>query len=126
MNWLLAKSLFGAPRWLLMLGVILALASAAAIVAGNIDSSVKTISKDARDAGKAEAVSAGQETTLKQVEKGNEAATQIRDNRGLARFCQCVRSATAETARNCVRYLPDEPVPAQPVDPDRSCAGAER
>lgn len=124
MNWLLAKSLFGAPRWLLMLGIILALASAGAIITANIDSSVKTISKTARDAGNAEAVSQGQETTLKQVEKANEAATQIRDNRGLARFCQCVRNATEETARNCVRYLPDQPVPAQPVDPDRSCAGS--
>lgn len=121
MTWLTAKSLFGAPRWLLGLGVILALASAGAIIAGNIDTTVKTISTTAREAGKAEAVSAGQATTLDQIGKSNDAATKIRDNRGLARFCQCVRNATEDTARNCIRFLPDEPVPSQPVDPDRSC-----
>jgi len=121
MTWLTAKSLFGAPRWLLGLGIILALASVGAIIAGNIDSTVKTISTTARDAGKAEAVSAGQATTLDQIGKSNDAATKIRDNRGLARFCQCVRNATEDTARNCVRFLPDEPLPSQPVDPDRSC-----
>ncbi len=123
MTWLTAKSLFGAPRWLLGLGIILALASAGAIIAGNIDTTVKTISTTAREAGKAEAVSAGQATTLDQIGKSNDAATKIRDNRGFARFCQCVRSATEDTARNCVRFLPDEPVPTQPVDPDRSCPG---
>ena len=123
MTWLTAKSLFGAPRWLLGLGIILALASAGAIIAGNIDTTVKTISTTAREAGKAEAVSAGQATTLDQIGKSNDAATKIRDNRGLARFCQCVRNATEDTARNCVRFLPDEPVPSQPVDPDRSCPG---
>ena len=121
MTWLTAKSLFGAPRWLLGLGIILALASAVAIIAGNIDTTVKTISTTAREAGKAEAVSAGQATTLDQIGKSNDAATKIRDNRGLARFCQCVRNATEDTARNCVRFLPDEPLPSQPVDPDRSC-----
>lgn len=121
MTWLTAKSLFGAPRWLLGLGIILALASAGAIIAGNIDTTVKTISTTAREAGKAEAVSAGQATTLDQIGKSNDAATKIRDNRGLARFCQCVRNATEDTARNCIRFLPDEPVPSQPVDPDRSC-----
>jgi hypothetical protein len=123
MTWLTAKSLFGAPRWLLGLGIILALASAGAIIAGNIDTTVKTISTTAREAGKAEAVSAGQATTLDQIGKSNDAATKIRDNRGLARFCQCVRSATEDTARNCIRYLPNEPVPAQPIDTDRSCPG---
>ena len=121
MNWLMAKSLFGAPRWLFVLVTLAAIAGLAAYIVGKVDSTVETISTTARDAGRAEAVADGQETTLNQVEKGNEAATQIRDNRGLARFCQCVRSATPETARNCVRYLPDEPLPAKPVDPDRSC-----
>lgn len=123
MNWLLAKSLFGAPRWLLGLAILLVVGGLAAYVVGKVDSTVETISTTARDAGKAEAVSAGQETTLKQVEKSNEVATEIRDNRGLARFCQCVRSATEDTARNCIRYLPNESLPAQPIDPDRSCPG---
>lgn len=121
MNWLMAKSLFGAPRWLFGLVILIAIAGLTAYIVGKVGSTVETISTTARDAGRAEAVADGQETTLNQVEKGNEAATQIRDNRGLARFCQCVRSATPETARNCVRYLPDEPLPAKPVDPDRSC-----
>ena len=121
MQWLLAKSLFGAPRWLLGLAILLAIGGLVPCRVRRLASTVETISTTARDAGKAEAVAAGQETTLKQVEKSNEVATEIRDNRGLARFCQCVRSATAETARYCVRYLPNEPLPAQPVDPDRSC-----
>lgn len=123
MHWLMAKSFFGAPRWLLGLAILLAVGGLAAYVVGKVDSTVETISATARDAGKAEAVAKGAETTLKQVEKSNEVATEIRDGRGLARFCQCVRSATEDTARNCVRYLPNEPVPAQPVDPDRSCPG---
>lgn len=119
--WLTAKSLFGAPRWLLGLVILAVIAGTAAYAVGRLDSAVKTISTTGRDAGRAEAVAAGQTTTLEQVKGSNDAATKIRDNRGLARFCQCVRSATAETARYCVRYLPDEPLPAQPVDPDRSC-----
>ncbi|TXH79699.1 MAG: hypothetical protein E6Q77_12120, partial [Rhizobium sp.] len=100
MNWLMAKSLFGAPRWLFGFVILIAIAGLTAYIVGKVGSTVETISTTARDAGRAEAVAAGQETTLNQVEKGNEAATQIRDNRGLARFCQCVRSATPETARN--------------------------
>lgn len=121
MQWLLAKSLFGAPRWLLGLALLLVIGGLVTCTVSRLESTVETISTTGKEAGRAEAVAAGQETTLKQVEKANEAATEIRDNRGLARFCQCVRSATAETARNCVRYLPNEPLPAQPVDPDRSC-----
>lgn len=123
MTWLTAKSLFGAPRWLLGLGIVLALASVGAIIVSNIDSTVKTISTTAHKAGKAEAIAAGQVATLDQIGKSNDAATKIRDGRGLARFCECVRTATEDTARNCIRFLPDEPVPSQPVDPDRSCPG---
>lgn len=119
--WLTAKSIFGAPRWLLGLALIALLVGSAALIAGNINSTVKTISTTARDAGKAEAVAAGNKTTLEQIGKSNEAATQIRNDRGNARFCECVRSATEDTARNCVRYLPDGFVPDNPVDPDRYC-----
>lgn len=121
--WLVAKSLFGAPRWLLGVVILLAVLGLCGYIANRVDSTVETISTTARDAGKAEAVAAGQETVLDQVEKANEKATEIRDNRGLARFCQCVRSATPDTARNCIRYIPDGVVPVEPLDPDRSCPG---
>lgn len=121
MTWLAAKSLFGAPRWLLGLAIVALLAGSAALIAGNINSTVKTISTTAKEAGKAEAVAKGTETTLNQVEKANAAATEIRNDRDNARFCECVRSATEDTARNCIRYLADKPVPDNPVDPDRFC-----
>jgi hypothetical protein len=122
-QWLAVKSLFGAPRWLLGLALLVLIGGLVGCIVSRVDSTVKTISTTARDAGKAEAVAAGQETTLKQVEKANEVATEIRDDRHNARFCECVRSATKATARNCVRYLSDESVLAQSVDPGRSCPG---
>ena len=121
MNWLMAKSLFGAPRWLFGLVILITIAGLAAYIVGKVDSTVETISTTARDAGRAEAVAAGNKTTLEQIGKSNEAATQIRNDRGNARFCECVRSATEDTARNCARYLPDGFVPDNPVDPDRYC-----
>lgn len=120
--WLAAKSLFGAPRWLLGLGILLALGTIAAVIVSNIDSTVKTISTTARDAGRTEAVVEGNKVTLDQVEKANEAATEIRNDRGDARFCECVRGATKDTARNCVRYLTDKSVLSDAGDPVRYCS----
>jgi hypothetical protein len=122
MTFLTAKSLFGAPRWLLGLGIILALGIVAAVIVGKIDSTVETISTTARDAGKAEAVVEGNKVTLDQLEKANEAATEIRNDRDNARFCECLRGATKDTARNCLRYSADKFVFDNGADPLRSCS----
>jgi len=118
---LAAKSLFGAPRWLLGLAILLALGAATAVIVSKINSTVETISTTARDAGKAEAVVTGNKVTLEQVEKANEAVSEIRLDRNDARFCECVRGATKDTARNCVRFLTDKSVLGDGSDPVRYC-----
>jgi len=122
MAFLTAKSLLGAPRWMLGLAILLAFGIVAAVIVGKVDSTVETISTTARDAGKAEAVAEGNKVTLDQVEKANEAATEIRNDRNDARFCECVRHATKDTARNCIRFLTDKSVLGDDGDPIRHCA----
>jgi hypothetical protein len=122
MGFLAAKSLFGAPRWLLGLTVLALLAGSTAWIVGKINSTVETISTTARDAGRTEAVVEGNKVTLEQVEKANEAVIEIRNDRGDARFCECVRGATKSTASNCVRFLANKSVLGDAGDPVRYCA----
>lgn len=61
----------------------------------------------AKDAGAAEVTAENLEETIKRVEIGNEARTEIRDNVGNARYNQCL--LTARTASNCERFLSIQP-----------------
>lgn len=76
---------------------------------------------NAVEKGQLQAVNAGNETTLTQIGEANDAANQIRNDAGPARYCECLRSATPATAGNCQRYLPDEPVPGRSRDPGKLC-----
>lgn len=101
MEWLLAKSLLGAPRWLL---IVLALAALAWGTAAAISA------LDRHEAAQREAGASGQREadlneTLKRTEQGNEVRTQIRDPGSRARYDECLRSA--RTPENCQRFLPE-------------------
>jgi len=64
----------------------------------------------ASTAGAASAVAAGQQTTLDQVKDAKDAADQIRNDRGLVRYCRCVRDAAPGFAGNCKREIADQSV----------------
>lgn len=76
---------------------------------------------NAVEKGQLEAVNAGNETTLSQVGQANDAANEIRNDAGAARYCECLRSATPATAGNCERYRPDQPVPDRPRNSGQLC-----
>ncbi|MCB2079628.1 MAG: hypothetical protein KDE55_18270, partial [Novosphingobium sp.] len=90
------------------------------------DNAVEDGLDTARQAGATDAVKTGQDTTLSQIGDANNASDQIRNDAGLARFCECRLSATPDTARYCVRYLENKPVPGGPGDPGELCAGSGR
>jgi hypothetical protein len=100
MGWLKATSLLGAPRWLLLalLGVALAWA-AASFVKG-----INRHDQDQRDAGAAQQRADDLGETVNRVEKANEVRDQINDPRSNARYDECLRSARAP--ENCQRFLP--------------------
>ena len=74
-----------------------------------------------KQAGAAEAVIAGQETALEQIGEANEAATEIRNDVGFARYCRCVRDAAPGYTSSCVRYLSNKPLPGDAKDPAEAC-----
>jgi len=119
MGWLAAKSLFGLPRWGLGLGVVLALGIATITINHFIDTAFDT----AKESGAIEAENKGHETTLDQLGAAHEAETEIRNDAGLARFCECLLTATPDTAGNCQRYRPQQLVPGRPDDRGPSCPG---
>jgi hypothetical protein len=65
----------------------------------------------AAQSGAANAVAAGQQTTLDQVKDAKHAADQIRSDRGFVRYCQCVRDAAPGFAGNCKREIADQSLP---------------
>lgn len=102
---LLAKSLFGLPRWAIG-GIVLALMALAALVLiDRIGTTAATSSQAQRDAGAAAQRAQDLETTLKRTEEGNAARIEIRDPRNRARYDQCLRSA--RTPENCQRFMPE-------------------
>jgi hypothetical protein len=117
--------MLGLRNWIwIALGVALALAiGAGAVIVETVDRTHENTIEVAKQAGASEAVAAGAETTLTQIGAAHEAERDIRSDVGFARYCECLRSATGPTARNCVRYLENKPLPdRQPAD-DQPCAG---
>lgn len=100
MEWLVAKSLLGAPRWLLGVILILALVWGGTALIGALDRHDNT----QRQAGAAQQREADLFETLNRTEQGNDARLQVRDPRSRARYDQCLRSA--RTPENCQRFLP--------------------
>lgn len=65
----------------------------------------------AEEAGATKAVVAGQQTTIGQVKDAKNAADEIRNDVGFARYCQCLQDAAAGYAGSCQRELVNKPVP---------------
>lgn len=92
------------PKGWLVIGAAVLLASAVTAVVLIADNRDKRMIETASDAGAAEAVAEGHQTTLQQTGDANEAGNQVRDDRGNARYDECLRSV-AETHRSfCERY----------------------
>ncbi|OYZ97826.1 MAG: hypothetical protein B7X96_01875 [Novosphingobium sp. 17-62-8] len=102
---LLAKSLFGFPRWSVIGLCALLVALAALVLIDRIGTTAATSSQAQRDAGAAAQRAQDLETTIKRTEEGNAARIEIRDPRKSARYDQCMRSA--RTPENCQRFLPE-------------------
>jgi uncharacterized protein YdbL (DUF1318 family) len=97
-------ALFGGVRNWIWMGALVAAGVVAFVVIKVADNAVEDTLDAAKEAGAANAVAEGHETTLKQTENANAAGNQVRDDRGNARYDECLRSV-AETHRSfCERY----------------------
>lgn len=120
--WLTAKGFLGFKnwKWVLALALIAILASSYTIWLDNkLD--------EARTQGELGAIVSGHETTLKQLEKANEAEhtfTSAGSGGDIARYCACRMSASSLTLGNCVRYLPNELVSRGQAVDSVSCSGS--
>lgn len=120
--WLTAKGFLGFKNWKWVV-VILALAFVATSYALWLDDKLD----EARTQGELGAIVSGHETTLKQLEKANEAErtlTSTGSNGDIARYCSCRMSASSLTLGNCIRYLPDELVSRGQAVDSVSCTGS--
>lgn len=102
-EWFAAKSLLGAPRWLLVLLAGAALAGAV----GFLVTSVNRHDAVQREAGAAEQRAGDLGETVKRVETANEVRDQIRAPGSRALYDECVRSARVPAY--CERFLPEHP-----------------
>ena len=85
--------------------IILALVVAGVfVIIAVADNAVEDTLDVAKDAGRAEAVVAGQKTTLDQLEAANDAEDEIRFDRDNARYTACVRDAAPGFAASCERF----------------------
>lgn len=100
-GWLGAKSLLGAPRWLLGLGALAALGWALSVLVSGLNH------HDAaqREAGVIQEQAHSMGETIKRTEQGNAAREEIRRPDSSAKYDQCLRSA--RDPANCQRYVPE-------------------
>ena len=113
---LAARGLFGLARWIWLLIAIAGVLALAAALAGSVRDTVQTITGTAHESGKAQAEAAGHETTLDQIGDAHEAGTKVRNDRGSARYDECLQSAAPGYEGNCERYRPQQPVPGDAPD----------
>lgn len=120
--WLGAKAFLGAPRYALGLAILAIVALIGVIIFASVkahehtvDKTISTISTTAHDAGVAQAVSAGQVTTLNQVGAAHAADLEIRTGTSSAKYDECVRDSAPGYAASCARYAPKPigPVPGR-------------
>lgn len=123
MEWLAAKSLLGLPRWGLFVIAALVIAAAVAVANHALDSTLDTITETAETAGATKAVNAGNEITIDQARRANDATAEIRSGASSAKYDQCVQDSDPGDAGNCERYRPHEPVRRGPAD-TRAASGA--
>ena len=99
-GWLAAKSLLGAPRWLLAVAVLAFAVWAGAALIGALNHHEAA----QRAAGKSEARAEDLGETLKRTEQGNEARDEVRKPGSSAKYDQCLRAA--RNPEVCERFLP--------------------
>ncbi|MXO73593.1 hypothetical protein [Alteraurantiacibacter buctensis] len=114
---LAARGLFGMARWIWLLIALAGVLALAAAVTGSVRDIVQTITSTAHEGGKAEATAAGHQTTFEQIGEAHEAGNEVRNDRGSARYDECLQSAAPGYEGNCERYRPDQPVPGDADDP---------
>lgn len=120
---LAARGLFGLARWAWLLLALVGILALAAAATGSVRDTVETITSTASEGGKAGAEAAGYQTTLDQIGYAHEAGTKVRNDRGSARYDECVQSAAPGYEGNCERYRPQQPVSGDPADPPASRPG---
>ncbi len=105
MAWL-TGSLFGIARWIWFAGAIAIIVIIIAVANHKTDKTIEI----AKEAGSYEAVSKGQQITLDQVSKANEANTRINNAGDPLKYDTCLRDSAPGYERNCERYKPDKPL----------------
>lgn len=117
MGWLTASGLLGLKNWVwLLLALFLALGTFAVITIS--DNAIEDTIETSKRAGAAEAVSAGQESTLDQIGDATHAGNEIRNDRGDRKYRQCLRDSAPGYESSCERYKPLGAVPGRPSAPD--------
>lgn len=103
-GWLLAAGARGIARWVWIALIAAAMAAAFVIVAIAKNRDAALI-ETATDAGAAEAVIAGHETTFEQLEDADDAEQDLRSSgeRNAARYDDCLRNSRTG---NCERFRP--------------------
>lgn len=100
-------ALLGGIRNWVWLAALAAIGAVAFVIIQIADNRDKRMIETASEAGASGAVIEGQNTTLQQTGDANEAGNEVRDDRGNARYDECLRSV-AETHRGfCERYRRD-------------------
>lgn len=118
-TWLAGKGAAGFSRlaWIVFIGVLVAIAIVVA------DNAFEDVIDTSREAGAADAVAAGQETTLDQIGDATDAGNEIRNDTGDRKYRQCMRDSAPGYESSCERYRPVEPVPGRPAAADPGGAG---
>lgn len=94
---------FTAKIWLGILSLALIAAGTVVVISKNRD---EKLVDAGREAGASDAVRQGQDITLDQNRKANDAGNKVRDNRDGALYAQCMRNATDATRANCEQFRP--------------------
>lgn len=114
---LAARGIFGLKNmiWIAIVAALIGAGIIAVKIAGN---ALDTVVENAEETGATKAISAGQNTTLEQIGKANEAGNEIRNDAGSdgggAKFDECLRNVQPYLASNCERYRQNKPVPGGP------------
>jgi heme exporter protein D len=80
----------------------------------------------AEKAGAATAIAQGQQQTLEQVKDAKNAADEIRNDVGFARYCGCLQDAAPGFERSCNREIRDKSLLGDAAALASACARAER
>jgi hypothetical protein len=111
MGWLKVASFFGVPRWIWVVGVAVILAAGVTIAIAVSNHKTDALVTVAEKSGETKAVVKGQETTLNQVSKANEATARVNNAGDPLKYDTCLRDSAPGYEGNCERYKPHKPLP---------------